>query len=68
MFINSICFYPVGYLKNNYDKEVKEREEAYQRYNKIENKLTILTDKIPISPINWGKNIERKTLLKKYKK
>lgn len=68
MFIDSICFYPVNYLKNNYDTLLKEREEAYQRYNELENKLTILTDKIPIFPINWGKNIESKTLLKKYKK
>ncbi len=68
MFIDSICFYPLKYLENNYDKEVKEREKAYQRYNEIEHKLSVLTDKIPITPINWGKNIESKTLLKKYKK
>ena len=68
MFINSICFYPLKYLENNYDKEVKEREKEYQRYNEIEHKLSVLTDKIPITPINWGKNIESKTLLKKYKK
>ena len=68
IFIDSICFYPVNYLKKNYDKEVKQREEAYQRYNEIEDKLSILTDKITISPINWGQNIESKTLLKRYKK
>lgn len=68
MFIDSICFYPVKYLKNNYDKEVQQRNEVCQEYNKLENKLTILTDRIPISSINWGKNIESKTLLKKYKK
>lgn len=68
MFINSICFYPVSYLKNNYDKEIKQREETYQKYNEIEDKLSILTDKITISPINWGQNIESKTLLKRYKK
>lgn len=68
MFIDSICFYPVNYLKNNYDKEIKQREKAYQRYNEIEDKLSILTDEISISPINWEQNIESKTLLKRYKK
>ena len=67
IFISNVIFEPISYLKNNYDKLLQEREETYQKYNELETRLLILTKKIKITTINWGENIEQKTLLKKYK-
>ena len=67
IFISNIIFEPISYLKDNYDKLLKEREERYKEYNELEYRLSLLTQNIKISPINWGENIEQKTLLKKYK-
>lgn len=65
IFIRSICYEPFNYLQKHQDSLQKARQETYEEYDKIEKRLAKLTSKMEITNINWGTNIEQKTLLKR---
>ena len=67
IFLNSFGSLSFEYIKTHGDELIKKRNQAYQKYDDIEQKIAEYTKKMQILDTSWGKNVEKNVLLKRYK-